>query len=91
MCGVVLMVNLGKTSNAEKKQEKEKALKADDPKAGADVGKILWLRMPISSVIFFLCPDTSSRNRIIRSHKSFQDFISSTKVLYSLPSPMPAY
>ena len=36
------MVDLGKTK-AEKKQEKEKAAKADDPKAGADVGKIVNL------------------------------------------------
>jgi len=42
MCGAVLMVDLGKTK-AEKKQEKEKAAKADDPKAGADVGKIVNL------------------------------------------------
>ena len=40
--GQVLMVDLGKTK-AEKKQEKEKAAKADDPKAGADVGKIVNL------------------------------------------------
>ena len=36
------MVDLGKTE-AEKKQEKEKAVKANDPKAGVDVGKIVDL------------------------------------------------
>lgn len=33
---------IGKTK-AQKKEDKEKAAKADDPKAGADVGKIVNL------------------------------------------------
>jgi hypothetical protein len=51
------MVNLGKTK-AEKKQEKEKAAKADDPKAGADVGKIVNLMAGdanrVSNSLFFV-------------------------------------
>jgi hypothetical protein len=87
------MVTLGKTK-AEKKQGKEKAAKSGRSKDWRGCWEdrlILRLGMLIASVILFLCPDIGSRNRIIRSHKPFQDFISSTEVLYSLPSPMPAY
>ena len=54
MRGAVLMVNLSKTE-AEREQEKEKAATADDPKAGADVGKIVHLiaGILIASVILF--------------------------------------
>ena len=65
MCGAVLMVNLGKTK-AGKKQEKEKAAKADDPKVGADVGKIINLVAEdascVSHSLSFLCFDIGSRN-----------------------------
>ena len=65
MCGTVLMVDLGKMK-AEKKQEKEKAAKADDPKAGADVGKIINLMAGdanrISKFSFF-CLDIGSQNQ----------------------------
>ena len=88
------MVDLGKTK-AEKKQEKEKAAKADDPKAGADVGKIVNLMAGDAnrvSKFCFLCPDIGSRNRIARYHKLYQDSISSMEVPYSpSPSPIPAY
>ena len=64
MCGTVLMVDLGKMK-AEKKQEKEKAAKADDPKAGADVGKIINLMAEDAnrvSKFSFLCLNVGSRN-----------------------------
>ena len=59
------MINLGKIK-AEKKQEKEKAAKADDPKAGADVGNIINRvaedASRVSHSLSFLCPDIGSRN-----------------------------
>ena len=82
MCGAVLMVDLGKTK-AEKKQEKEKAAKADDPKAGADAGKIVNLMAGDANCVSkfsFLCLEIGSRNRTARSHKPYLDFIFSTEV-----------
>ena len=38
-----LIHNLVDKTKAQKKEEKDKAAKADDPKAGADVGKIVNL------------------------------------------------
>ena len=62
MCGAILRVNLGKTI-AEKR---EKAAKADNPKAVADVGNIINLvaedASRVSHSFSFLCPDIRSRN-----------------------------
>ena len=58
MCRAILTVNLGK-----KKAEKEKAAKADNPKAGAHVGNIVAEDASgVSHSLSFLCPDIGSRN-----------------------------
>ena len=82
MCVAVLMVDLGKTK-AKKKREKEKAAKADDSKAGADIGKIVNLMAGDAnrvSKFSFLYLDIGSQNRIARSHKPYLNFIFSTEV-----------
>jgi len=86
------MVDLGK-AKAEKKEEKEKAVNADDPKAGADVGKMVTLTAGDANRVsnsLFLRPDIGSQNRITRSHKPYQHFISSTEVTL-LPPHTPQF
>jgi len=43
LTGLLVVQTLVDKSKAQEKEEKDKAAKADDPKAGADVGKIVNL------------------------------------------------
>ncbi len=69
----------------QKKSQKEKDATADDPRAGADVGKIVNLMSGDSSRVSFIQPGRSDiLIQVIRSTKWFQEHTTSTEVSFSV-------
>ena len=75
--------NLVDKTKAQKKEEKDRAAKADDPKAGADVGKIVNLiagdsnrvRNTICFLVFLLIPRFRFLEQLLRSILSTEVYI----------------